>query len=262
MKRLISLSIVLCILILCLQSCILRHDYIENMWFSEETLAECLVPDFPVIDAPNVNYRGARINLNITDSEYEDYVNLVYEYLSAQDFKYFGTEGGMISSFFGAWTTYYFEPASELADFRGYDGRYRFVFSDGSLDEEGEVIFNKIVLYRFDTETIDYGLKEFLCNTGVALLHGSDSAIGGFYEYDISYDDSAESGFIDGFKPDSAVAGETVVLRVHPIMDADLDLYVDGERVQSTHRDSDYWEYVFIMPTHHVNITVEISGGM
>ena len=66
---------------------------------------------------------------------------------------------------------------------------------------------------------------------------------------------------MDDFTPTKAKPGDTVVLRTGTIMDADLTFYANGVRLTNTHSDSDYWEYIFIMPDEDVVITYEMTDG-
>ena len=80
--------------------------------------------------------------------------------------------------------------------------------------------------------------------------------------HSISYQDAdAERLLMDGYAPKRAKPGDTVVLRTGPIMDADLDFYANGVKLENTHNDSDYWEYTFIMPDEDVVETREMSDG-
>ena len=80
--------------------------------------------------------------------------------------------------------------------------------------------------------------------------------------HSISYQDAdTESLLMDGYAPKRAKPGDTVVLRTGTIMDADLDFYANGVKLENTHNDSDYWEYTFIMPDEDVVITHDIIGG-
>ena len=80
--------------------------------------------------------------------------------------------------------------------------------------------------------------------------------------HSISYQDAdTERLLMDGYAPKRAKPGDTVVLRTGPIMDADLDFYANGVKLENTHNDSDYWEYTFIMPDEDVVITHKMSGG-
>ena len=81
--------------------------------------------------------------------------------------------------------------------------------------------------------------------------------------HSISYQsDRTKELLMEGFTPTEANPGDIVVLRTHPIMDADLALFANGVKCTLTHADSDYWEYVFTMPDEDVVITHEISDGL
>ena len=262
MKKLLALCLTAVLCLCCLASCGSAHE--ENKWFSEEKLAECLVSDLPTIEKDYVNHNGEDIYVSFTDSEFEAYARSVYDYLLSQEYKYLGTRGEQKNTLAGAFTTYYFESATELESFWN-EGDYIFVFSDGSTDENGDVEFIVLVIYEVSTNTLEYGNKKFTYNTMISLRRGSEAPLGGFYvlkEYSISYQDCRHGDLLmDGYAPTKASPGDTVVLRTGPIMDADLDFYANGVKCKQTHADSDYWEYVFTMPNEDVAITSEISGG-
>ena len=184
--------------------------------------------------------------------------------MCSQDYEYLGTRGEQKDTLAGVFTTYYFEPATELESFWN-EGDYVFVFSDGSTDENGDVEFIILVIYDVSTNTLEYGNKKFTYNTMISLRRGSEAPLGGFYvlkEYSISYQDCRHGDLLmDGYAPTKASPGDTVVLRTGPIMDADLDFYANGVKCKQTHADSDYWEYVFTMPDEDVVITSDIIGG-
>ena len=79
-------------------------------------------------------------------------------------------------------------------------------------------------------------------------------------EYNIVYED-LDGWLIEGYFPNSAKEGDTVILRANPIMDADLELYVNGEKINQTYADYDYWEYVFTMPAEDVTVTKKVVEG-
>ena len=80
--------------------------------------------------------------------------------------------------------------------------------------------------------------------------------------HSISYQsDRTKELLMEGFAPTEAKPGDSVVLRTNPIMDADLTFYANGVRLTQTHADSDFWEYIFIMPDEDVVITHEITDG-
>ena len=262
MKRLFAFVLTAILCLCCLASCSIAHK--ENTWFSEEKLAECLVGDLPTITKDYVKHNDEDIYVSFTSKEREAYVAEVFEYLKSQDFKYLGTRGEQASTLAGSFTTYYFKPATELSEF--YVGSsYKFVYSDGTLDEDGDLIFCIINIYDYEPKNLEYGTKDFSYNTLITIRYKSEAPLSGRYalkEYEISYqDDETESFLIDGFAPTEAKPGDSVVLRTNPIMDADLAFYANGVKLTQTHADSDYWEYVFIMPDEDVVITHEITDG-
>ena len=179
MKKLLSLSLAVILCLTLLASCGSAHK--ENTWFSVEKLSDCLVGDLPTIEKDYVNSGGEDIYVYLTDSEFKAYVKSVYDYLCSEEYKYFGTRGEQKNTLAGAFTTYYFEPATELESFRVLEGDYVFVFSDGSTDENGDVEFIILVIYDVNTNTLEYGNKKFTYNTQISLRRGSEAPLGGFY---------------------------------------------------------------------------------
>ena len=176
MKKLLTLCLtaVLC----CLASCGSTHK--ENKWFSEEKLTECLVGDLPKIEKDYVNHNGEDIYVSFTDSEFEAYVKSVYDYLCSQEYKYLGTRGEQASTLAGSFTTYYFKPATELSEF--YVGSsYKFVYSDGTLDEGGDPIFCILTIYDYEAKNLEYGTKNFAYNTLITLRYKSEAPLNGRY---------------------------------------------------------------------------------
>ena len=178
MKRLFTLCLTVALCLCCLVSCARAHK--ENTWFSEETLAECLVADLPTITKKYVKYNDEDIYVSFTDSEFKAYAKSVYDYLLSQEYKYLGTRGEQKDTLAGAFTTYYFEPAEELESF-WIEGDYIFVFSDGAVDENGDVEFNILIIYDVSTNTLEYGNNKFTYNTKISLRRGSEAPLGGFY---------------------------------------------------------------------------------
>ena len=179
MKKLLALCLTAVLCLCCLASCGSAHE--ENKWFSEEKLTNCLVGDLPTIEKDYVNHNDEDIYVSFTDSEFEAYARSVYDYLLSQEYKYLGTRGEQKDTLAGAFTTYYFEPATELESFRVLEGDYVFVFSDGSTDENGDVEFIILVIYDVSTNTLEYGNKKFTYNTRISLRRGSEAPLGGFY---------------------------------------------------------------------------------
>ncbi|MBQ8528597.1 MAG: hypothetical protein IJ459_02560 [Clostridia bacterium] len=199
MKKLLALCLVAFLCLCCLTSCGKRHE--ENTWFSEEKLSECLVGDLPTVEKDYVNYGDEDIYVSFTGEEREAYVAKVFDYLKSQNFKYLGTRGKQKNTLAGIFTTYYFEPADELSEFYVYDS-YKLVYSDGSLDEDGELIFCIISIYSYETKTLEYGTKSFEYDTLITLRYGSEAPLSGFYvlhEHTVSYVSADEAGHFENY---------------------------------------------------------------
>ncbi len=178
MKKLLALCLTVVLCLCCLASCGSAHK--ENEWFSEEKLTQCLVGELPTIEKEYINHNGEDIYVSFTDSEFEAYAKLVYDYLLSQEYKYLGTRGEQVGTLAGTLTTYYFEPATELSEFY-VSGSYKFVYSDGTLDEGGDLIFCIISIYDYETKTLEYGTKNFTYNTLITLDYKSEAPLSGFY---------------------------------------------------------------------------------
>ena len=158
------------------------NKYKENSWYSNEKLQECLVKELPKIQNVDfVNKNGEDIYFYMNESEFNLYINKIYNYLKSQNFKYLGTKGDTKESLAGMLSTYYFKEADLLEDFKSskYDGSdYIFVYSDGTEDS-GEVVFNIIKFYIDDNSILEYKNKEFKYNTQMMLRHYSEYPLGG-----------------------------------------------------------------------------------
>ena len=159
------------------------ENYQEDVWYSAEKLSECLVPDLPQIGPTLLNHSDWKIFDLLTDDEFDAYVQSVYDYLKAQDFEYLGTRGHYKSSLSIAFMSYYFQPAETLAQ-HCQNGDYYFVYSDGSTDENGTLIFWFLGIYRYDNESRDYEGKTYKYNTELTLRKGGEAPATGFYYYD------------------------------------------------------------------------------
>ena len=178
MKKLLVLCLTVVLCLCCLASCGSAHK--ENEWFSEEKLTNCLVGDLPKIEKDYVNHNGEDIYVSFTAGEREAYVAAVFEYLKSQNFKYLGTRGEQASTLAGSFTTYYFKPATELSVF--YVGSsYKFVYSDGTLDEGGDPIFCILTIYDYEAKNLEYGTKNFAYNTLITLRYKSEAPLSGRY---------------------------------------------------------------------------------
>ena len=178
MKKILALCLTVVLCLFCLASCGSARE--ENEWFSEEKLNNCLVGDLPTIEKDYVNHNGEDIYVSFTSKEREAYVAEVFEYLKSQNFKYLGTRGEQASTLAGSFTTYYFKPATELSEFY-VSGSYKFVYSDGSLDEGGDPIFCILTIYDYEAKNLEYGTKNFAYNTLITLRYKSEAPLSGRY---------------------------------------------------------------------------------
>ena len=178
MKKLLALCLTVILCVILLASCGSSHE--ENTWFSEEKLTECLVGNLPVITKDYVKHSDEQIYVKFTDDEFEAYAKTVYDYLCSQDYKYLGTRGEQKDTLAGFGTSYYFEPATELSEFY-VGGAYRFVYSDGTLDENGNPIFCIVRIYDCEARTLEYGTKSFTYNTVISLRYKTESPLSGSY---------------------------------------------------------------------------------
>lgn len=67
---------------------------------------------------------------------------------------------------------------------------------------------------------------------------------------DVVYEDSIKGNYLPG---------HTVELKTHVLMDADIEVYMDGVRIPKTHYDSDYWGYKFIIPSNNETYSVTLD---
>ena len=198
MKKLLALCLTVVLCLCYLASCDSAHK--ENTWFSEEKLTNCLVGDLPTIEKDYVNHNGEDIYVSFTSKEREAYVSEVFEYLKSQNFKYLGTRGKQASTLAGSFTTYYFKPAIELSEFY-VASSYKFVYSDGTLDEDGDLVFCIINIYDYEAKNLEYGTKNFEYNTLITLDYKSEAPLSGFYvlneEMCADHIDDDEDGICD-----------------------------------------------------------------
>ena len=227
MKKLLALCFTVVLCLFCLASCGSTHE--ENKWFSEEKLAECLVADLPTIEKDYVNSGGEDIYVSFTAGEREAYIAEVFEYLKSQNFKYLGTRGEQASTLAGSFTTYYFKPATELSEF--YVGSsYKFVYSDGTLDEGGDPIFCILTIYDYEAKNLEYGTKHFAYNTLITLRYKSEAPFSGRYalneeehEHTITYVSAGTSGHFENYTCGCPHDHGAV-----PHYDEDIDLICDA----------------------------------
>ena len=258
MKRYILLCILICGALLTVTAC--GTSYEKNTWFSEEKLESCLVSELPVPSKTYLNKNSQEIFVSFSDAEFTHYAEEIYGYLKSCGFALLGSRGEQHNTLAGVFTSYYFKPANELSDFE-VDGHYYFVYSDCAEPENLD--FYTLVLYNYQKTEMHYGSEEFVFNTVITLRKGGAAMLDSGYllKYSpITYGDALIEFLHEDGAPNTAAVGERVVVRLHPVMDVDIVLYANGVKIEQTHADSDYWEYVFIMPDEKVIITHETVG--
>ena len=120
MKKAIILLVLLSMLF-CLTSCFWNKTRLEKAGLS----------DFVQPDAKSHRVSNAETLYKMTKEEYDTYVQAVYDYLLAKEFAYLGTQGEVVSAFFGGSPTYRFVETSCLADFYNEEeDAYIFVMSN------------------------------------------------------------------------------------------------------------------------------------
>ena len=139
----------------------------------------------PRLNCDYVREKDEVIYANLTEAEFDDYLNKLYDYIIAKNFKHLGTRGEVASSLAGAFTTYYLEPATELSDFRIYDNEYKFVYSDGKISmssEDDDFTFCILTVAKYEnTQTVEYGMRKFDYNVTISLKFNSEYPLSGLY---------------------------------------------------------------------------------
>ena len=162
------------------------NKYEENEWFSVEKLRICDALELPKIeycDYLKVNDEDVYVNINPFYYDYLKYVNKIYDYLKFQNYEYLGTRGERINTLAGSLTSYYFKETYYLEDFIcNEDGHnWIFVYSDGTKDENENIIFN-IILIDLDQSSIQYKGRKQDYTMVIRLRHKSESPLNGYYE--------------------------------------------------------------------------------
>lgn len=55
--------------------------------------------------------------------------------------------------------------------------------------------------------------------------------------------------------------GFMIEIKTHVLFDADIEIYANGEKINKTHYDSDYWGYTLEMPNQDVTIEIKVVDG-
>ena len=187
MKKILAIILVLCTFTCCLASCNKNEDtviYEKNTWFTAEALELYMLEDLPEIS--EVEYiRGSKtVFAKMSDEQFDSYANEVFEYLKGQEFKHLGTRGECVNSFL-AYHVYRIKAVDTLEKcvLEEYDDRlneltYLFVYSDGTADEDGNVIFNIIRIEKSKEDgTVKNGDEDFKCNVKITFYHGREGHV-------------------------------------------------------------------------------------
>ena len=173
MRKNISM-LLLTICVIALSSCD-GAEYKKNEWFTDDKLEQCGVSNLPTISCCSDYYYNNKswVYFNASYHELEDYANIVYEYLKSQDFEYLGTRGHQKASLAGAFASYYFKEIETFEDCytQTYGKQYIFVYSNGNVNENGHMIFNEIIIGKFDDKTIKYDGKDIYCNAQIQIRY-------------------------------------------------------------------------------------------
>ena len=171
MRKIISM-LLLTICVIALSSCD-GAEYKQNEWFADDKLEQCEISNLPTISCCSDYYYNNKswVYFNASYHELEDYANIVYEYLKSQDFEYLGTRGHQKASLAGAFASYYFKESETFEDCytQTYSKQYIFVYSNGNVNENGHMIFNEIIIGKFDDKTIKYDGKDIYCNAKIQI---------------------------------------------------------------------------------------------
>lgn len=187
MKKILAIILVLCTFVCCLASCNKNEDtviYEKNTWFTAEDLELYMLENLPAIGGTDYLRGSKTVFAKMSDEQFEAYASEVFEYLKGQEFKHLGTRGECVNSFLTI-SCYNFKSVDVLEDciLEEYDDSlneltYLFVYSDGAVDEDGNVIFNIIRIEKSKEEgTVKNGDEAFKCNVKITFYHDREGNI-------------------------------------------------------------------------------------
>ena len=188
MKKILVIILVLCTFTCCLASCNKNEDTVifeKNTWFTAEDLELYMLEDLPAISGTDYLRGSKSVFAKMSDEQFDSYANEVFEHLKGQEFKYLGTRGEWVNSFL-AYHVYRIKAVDTLEEcvLEEYDDSlneltYLFVYSDGTVDEDGNVIFNIIRIEKSKEEgTVKNGDEVFKCNMKITIYHEKEPNVG------------------------------------------------------------------------------------
>lgn len=171
----VTLSVLLAVFVSL--SCIGLVGCYNGLFFDKENLQYHLVPDLPAPTVDSLQYRGSKIEVKMTQEQFDNYVVSVYEYLLSCNFVKFGTRGERESSMYGS-TYKVNEDVNELSDFYVKDNivgvvsprMYVFVWAN----ERGKW-YESDNIERWLSHSLILHLDQYMDNTVyMELCHGLD----------------------------------------------------------------------------------------
>ena len=188
MKKILAIILVLCTFVSYLASCNKNEDtvtYEKNTWFTAEDLELYMLENLPAIGGTDYLRGSKTVFAKMSDEQFDSYANEVFEYLKGQKFKHLGTRGECVNSFL-AYHVYRIKAVDTLEEcvLEEYDDSlneltYLFVYSDGTVDEDGNVIFNIIRIEKSKEEgTVKNGDEVFKCNMKITIYHEKEPNVG------------------------------------------------------------------------------------
>ena len=304
MKKLLVLCLTAVLCLCCLASCGVSYE--RNEFFSEEFLTQNKLADMPLPPHLDASVYGSSsllggniLYLNLTDEEYEQYVEDLLNYLRAkQDIYYLGYSVG--SGLHGEMLPYdEIAPITDSYNTKDDEHHFFFATEDGlgnwnSLNspvefaiarESGKLKFDN---YEYNTtigicdgnlasavwnqcgaeHTYDEGIEYKIAGsdrtiTEYTCVHcgstKSSDFIGDMKSYKVTIEDTDADHYIID-RRDSVISGVIIGFRTQKIIDADLKFVVNGTRIYPRETDDDKWIYEFVMPCEDIVITTEIVG--
>ena len=304
MKRILALIITVALCLFCLASCAWFYTDRENEFFSDELLSSCKLSDMP--RPPHVdNSRcsssglwGNTLYLNLTGSEYEQYVEDLLDYLcSKDDIYYLGYSVG--SGLLGEILPYdEIAPVADSYDIG--DDEHRFFFSTVDALVKNDMLDSPVEIgiiresgklrdgYEYNTEIIlcDGSLASAMwmpCGGGHTYDEGikyrvpgsdrtvteytcvncgstkSSEYIGDGKKYSLTLVDNSAAKHVISY-PIEAPSGVIVEITASRLIDVDLVITVNGAQITS-HSEDGSLVYRFVMPCCDAVIEADIVGG-
>ena len=302
MKRLVALTVIAGLCLCCLVSC--GASYTKNEFFSDEFLTQNKLEDMPkpphldgsVFGSDSLS--GDVLYLDLTDEEYEGYVENLLNYLRVkEDIYYLGYSVG--SGLLGEMLPYdeiapitdtynvkenkhnfFFATDERLGNWDSLNSPVEFAITreSGKL-EFGNFAYNTTIRIRSGDRaravwnpcgaehTYDCGIEYRIAGSDKTVTEytcvncGSTELsdfIGDMKIYNITVEDT-ENVIID--PPAEGVSGCIYRIKAHIIIDADLKFTANGTEIYPRQANDGEWVYEFVMPCEDVVIIAEIVGG-